>query len=81
MALERLQFPQFTIQLWSWIFVATGVLTVIAAHQFGFPTDIGSSIIGAGIGAFTALTKQMQNIDHADVVNQTNDQSTGQKKV
>ena len=42
-----------SIQAWSWIYVLTGCVMVLAAHWLGVPTDIGAGIIGAGIGAFT----------------------------
>jgi hypothetical protein len=46
-----------TNQSWSWIYVLTGCTMVMLAHHAGIPTDIGSGIIGAGLQAFTSITK------------------------
>jgi len=55
-----------SIQAWSWIYVLTGCAMVLAAHWLGVPTDIGAGIIGAGIGAFTQITR-LTNVDHSNV--------------
>lgn len=59
-----------SIQTWAFIYVVLGCVMVLVTHHFGLPTDLGSSIIGAGIGAFTVFAKQQQNtnVDHADKV-------------
>jgi hypothetical protein len=67
---EKPLFPQISIQLWAWVFVVTGCTMVCLAHKMGIPTDIGSGIIGTGLGAFTGVLKQLQNVDHANTVNQ-----------
>ena len=54
-----------SIQAWSWIYVLTGCAMVLAAHWLGVPTDIGAGIIGAGIGAFTQITR-LTNGDHSN---------------
>jgi len=46
------------------VFVLTGCAMVLAAHHFGVPTDIGAGIIGAGINAFTQMTRQNNLVDH-----------------
>lgn len=72
--------PQpLSIQAWSWIYVLTGCTMVLAAHWLGVPTDIGAGIIGAGIGAFTQITRLNNTVDHVNTMNVTSE-STDQKK-
>lgn len=35
----------------------TGVLTILVSKHYGIPTDIGAGIIGAGLQAFTHISK------------------------
>lgn len=58
-----------SIQAWSWIYVLTGCAMVLAAHWLGVPTDIGAGIIGAGIGAFTQITRMNNTVDHVTTMN------------
>lgn len=66
-----------TIQTWSWIYVLTGCAMVVLAKYLGIPTDIGASIIGAGIGAFTQTYKQQNSVDHVNTMNVSTDQKKG----
>jgi hypothetical protein len=50
-------------QMWSWIFVLTGVTTVIVLNHFRLSTDIGAGIIGAGLQAYTAGAKSQTNVN------------------
>jgi hypothetical protein len=62
-----------SIQAWSWIYVLTGCAMVLAAHWLGVPTDIGAGIIGAGIGAFTQITRLSNTVDHVGTMNVSSD--------
>lgn len=64
---------ELSIQAWSWIYVLTGCAMVLAAKWLGVPTDIGAGIIGAGIGAFTQITRQSNQVDHVNTMNVTAD--------
>jgi len=50
-------------QAWALTFTLTGIFTVVLCHHIGVPTDIGAGIIGAGLAAYTQVSKQVPTGD------------------
>jgi hypothetical protein len=47
-------------QLWAFLYLIVGCSMVIATKHLGITSDVGMTIIGAGIQAFTAQQKGRQ---------------------
>ena len=49
--------PLVTDQAWSFLYLLTGCVMILACKHFGVSDEVGAGIVGAGIQAFTAQQK------------------------